>query len=217
MTTTIRNVQVAQDPWNDNTDPKIRAWKEMSDYRISRDAVIKAGQTKSPALPLSLLMAVHKAGMRVDQVASATGVAPATVSLALRRNGLTDKIGRRGQTVLRQCSAAAPLAIALKVMPIEMPPTTRRAAVLKGVPAEERARLRDEFYAVSERLRKMGLTFEHVAILSGRAIQSVHQWRVRKDGNYPAPPQDVIDDLKRAAERHEAVLARARALLEIVS
>ncbi|MBZ9960624.1 hypothetical protein [Mesorhizobium sp. BR1-1-14] len=216
MTTTIRNVQVAQDPWNDNTDPKVRAWKEMSDYRISRDAVMKAGQTKSPALPLSLLMAVHKAGMRVDQVASTTGVAPTTVSLALRRNGLTDKIGRRGQTVLRQCAAAAPLPVTIKVVLIDMP-TARRAALRKSMPAGERARLRDEFYAVSERLRKIGLTFEHIAILSGRAIQSVHQWRVRKNGNYPAPSQDIIDDLKRAAERHEAVLARARALLEIVS
>jgi len=216
MTTTIRNVQIAQDRWNDGTDPKVRAWKEMRDYSICRDAVMKAGQSKSPALPLSLLVAVRKAGLRVDQVAHATGVAPATVSLALRRNGLTDKIGRRGTTILRQCAGAAPLPVALKAMPLDIP-TARRAAVLKGVPADERARLRDEFYAVSERLRGLGLTFEHIAALSGRAVQSVHQWRVRKNGNYPAPPQEVIDDLKRAAARHEAILARARALLETLA
>lgn len=217
MTMTIRDVQVAKDTWNDGIDPKLRAWKEMASYRIHRDAVMKAGQKKSPALPLSLLTAVHKAGLRVEQTAQGTGVSLSTVTLALKRNGLTDKVGRLGRTTLRQCVEGEAASIVLKVMPIKIDATTRHAAVLKGVSAEERARLRGEFYAVSERLRKLGLTFEHIAALSGRAVQSVHQWRVRKSGSYPAPPQEVIDDLKRAAERHEAILARARALLETLA
>lgn len=217
MTMTIRNIQIAPDTWNGGIDPNVRAWQEMASYRIHREAVIKAGQSKSPALPLSLLTAAHKAGLRVDQIAQGTGVKATTVALALRRNGLTDKVGRRGRAILRQCVDAGPLPVALKVVPTDVVAITRRAAVLKGVSAVERARLRDEFYSVSERLRKLGLTFEHIAALSGRAVQSVHQWRVRKDGNYPAPPPEVSDDLKQAAERHEAVMARARALLETLS
>lgn len=217
MTITIRNIQVASDTWNDGTDPRLLAWKEMASYRIHREAVMKSGQRKSPALPLSLLTAVRKAGLRVDQIAQGTGVPAATVALALRRNSLTDKVGRKGRAVLEQCVGANLLPFTLKIVPSDIVPSARRAAVMQGVPAEERARLRDEFYAVSERLRKLGLTFEHIAALSGRAVQTVHQWRVRKDGNYPAPPQEVIDDLIQAAERHEALLARARALLETLA
>jgi hypothetical protein len=214
MTVTIRNVQVAPDHWNEGCDPKLRAWREMADYRIARDAVVKSGQQKSPALPLSLLFAVHQAEMRVDQVAHGTGVSPATVSLALKRNGLTGGPDRRGQRVVRQCVDVGPLPVAIRIAPTEVSAIVRRSALRKGVPAEERARLRDEFYTLSERLRNLGLTFADIATLSGRAVQSIHQWRIRKEGNYPAPPQEVIDDLKQAAERHEAVLARARSLLE---
>jgi hypothetical protein len=213
MTITLRNVQVAQDRWNDGVDPRIRAWKEMRDYSICREAVIKAGQSKSPALPLSLLIAVHKAGLRVDQIAQGTGVTPVAVSLALKRNGLTDKAGRRGRTAVQQCVDVKPLPVAIRIVPTDIP-TTRRARVMKGVPAEERARLRNDFYAVSERLRKIGLTFENIAALAGRGIPTVHQWRIRTEGKHPAPPQEVIDDLKAAAERYEAILARAQALLE---
>jgi hypothetical protein len=217
MTITIRNVQIARDTWNDDTSPQVRAWREMASYRIHRDAVMKAGQGKSPALPLSLLTAVHKAGMRVDQIAQGTGVTAATVSLALRRNGLTDKVERRGRVARRQCVDASPVTLAVKIASIDIVPTTRRPALPRGMPAGERARLRREFHAVSERLRALGLTFEHIAALSGRTVQSIHQWRIRKDGNYPAPPQELIDDLSQAAERHEAIVARAQALLETLA
>lgn len=216
MTITIRNVQIARDTWNDD-DPTIRAWKEMASYRIHREAVVKAGQRKSPALPLSLLTAVHKAGMRIDQIAQGTGVTAATVSLAMKRNGLTDKIERRGRVVLRQCVGETPVTLAVRIVSVDSVATMKRTALPRGVPAEERARLRHEFYAVSERLRTLGLTFEHIAALSGRTVQSVHQWRIRKKGYYPTPPQEVIDDLLRAAERHEGILARAQALLETLA
>jgi hypothetical protein len=217
MTVTIRNVQVAPDHWNEGCDPKLRAWREMADYRIARDAVVKSGQQKSPALPLSLLVAVHQAEMRVDQIAHGTGVSPATVSLALKRNGLTGGPGRRSQRIVRQCVDAGPLPVAIRIAPTEVSAIVRRSALRKGVPAEERARLRDEFYAVSERLRNLGLSFKHLAALCGRSVQSIHQWRVRQAGNYPAPTQEIVDDLTQVAEHHEAVLARARSLLETLA
>lgn len=213
MTTMIRNVQVARDAWHDGTSPKALFWRQAADYRIYRDAAIKAGAKKSPALPLALLASAARAQLRVDQVAHATGVPAATVALALKRNGLTGKVGRRGRSAVRQCVGADPLPVALKVAHVNAP-SSRRAALLKGTSAEERARLRDDFYEVSERLRKQGLSFKQIAALSGRAVQSIHQWRVRTDGNYPAPTQAIIDDLKQAAEHHDAVLGRAQALLE---
>jgi hypothetical protein len=106
---------------------------------------------------------------------------------------------------------------AVRIVPSGIVPTQRRAAVPRGLPEGERTRLRAEFYAVSERLRKLGLSFDHIAAMSGRGIQSVHQGRIRKNGNYPAPPQEIIDDLLQAAEHQEAILAQARALLETLT
>lgn len=213
MTTTLRNVQVARDTWHDGTSPRAIFWRQAADYRIYRDAAMKANAKKSPALPLSLLASALKARMRVDQIAHATDVSPATVSAALKRNGLTGKVGRPGQSVVRQCTSAGPIPISLKLTNAQFP-ASRRDSLKKGVPAEERARLRADFYVVSERLRSQGLSFTQIAALAGRAVQTVHQWRVRQVGNYPAPTEAIIADLKLAAERNEAILGRARALLE---
>lgn len=213
MTTTLRNVQVAKDTWHEGTSPGAVFWRHAADYRIYRDAAMKAKAKRSPALPLSLLASALKAGMRVDQIAHATDVSPATVAAAIKRNGLTGKVGRPGRSVVRQCTDVGPLPISLKLTNVEFP-TSRRGSLKKGVPAEERGLLRADFYAVSERLRKQGLSFTQIAALAGRAVQTVHQWRVRQVGNYPAPTEAIIADLKQAAGRNEAVLGRARALLE---
>jgi hypothetical protein len=46
MTITIRNVQIARDAWNDDADPRVRAWEEMASCRIHREPVMKAVSTR---------------------------------------------------------------------------------------------------------------------------------------------------------------------------
>lgn len=212
MTVTIRNIQVASDPWNGSVSPQALAWREMANYRIYRDAALASGQKKSPALPLSLLTAAHQAGLRVDQIAQGTGVEPATVSAALKRNGLNDKKGRSGARATTQC-VHEQLPVAIQIVPVAVARSEGHAPLLSGASPEERSQLRADFLSISERMRGLGFSFAQIACLSGRSIQTVHQWRIRTEGNYPAPPREVIDDLIRAADKHESVIARARALL----
>lgn len=212
MTVTLRHIQVASDPWNGSVSPRALAWRGMADYRICRAAAIASGQRKSPALPLSLLTAVHQAGLRVDQIAHGTGVEPATVSAALKRNGLTEKKGRSGARATTQC-VHEQLPVEIQLAPVVVARSKGHAPLLKGASPEERSQLRADYRNISERMRGLGFSFAQIACLSGRSIQTVHQWRIRTKGNYPAPPREVIDDLIRAADKHESVIARARALL----
>lgn len=212
MTVMLRDIQVASDPWNGSVSPQALAWRGMADYRICRAAAIASGQRKSPALPLSLLTAVHQAGLRVDQIAHGTGVEPATVSAALKRNGLTDKKGRSGSRATTQC-VHEQLPVAIQIVPVAVARSEGHAPLLKGASLVERSQLRADFLNVSERLRCLGFSFAQIACLSGRSIQTIHQWRIRTEGNYPAPPREVIDDLILAADKHESVIARAKALL----
>jgi hypothetical protein len=208
-TTTLRNVALAPTPWTKGQDAFSLAMRQCADYRVHREAVIKSGAKRSPALPMSLLTAARASGMRPDQIAHATGVDPQTVRLALQRNGLDGPVPAQA----RLASDTPALPIAITAAPRAIPPR-RRDQVRCNVPAEERQRLRDEYYAVSEKLRAYGMSFTQIAALSGRAVQSVHQWRVRKPGPYPAPTHEIVDDLRAAAQEHEAVLAKVESLLE---
>lgn len=209
MTKSIRNVAVAPDPWNAKTSPYTIALRECADYRIHRKALLASGQRKSPSLPPSLLVAVSACGMRVDQIANLTELDPGTVRQALKRNVLLASNERR-----KPSHASRPLPLRLNVV-AEGTQAVRRPQLLSRVPEAERRRLRDELYEVTEQLRALGLSFKDIAALAGRAEQTVHQWRIRREGNYPAPTPEIVNDLKTALARHEAVIARARTLLEI--
>ncbi|MER8573366.1 hypothetical protein NKG99_14345 [Mesorhizobium sp. M1409] len=181
-----------------------------ADYRNHRAAVLKAGARKSPPLPLALLTAARRGGFRISQIALATGLSESTVSAAFSRNRLVAE--RKGDRPRTNTAPAAGLPILLKALPLETL-TKRRPQLLKSVSAVERARLKAEFRDLSDRLRACGLAAKDIAALSGRALQSVHQWRVNGLA-YPAPSQDIIDDLRRAAARYEAMIGRATTILE---
>lgn len=209
MTKTIRNVAVAPDPWNAKTKPFAIALRECADYRIHRKALLDSGQRKSPPLPPSLLVAVSACKMRVDQIATLTELDPGTVRQALKRNVLLESREARAPD-----PAPQPLPVRLNVI-ADVAPAERRPKLLSRVPEADRRRLRDELYEVTERLRALGLSFADIAAIAGRAVQTVHQWRIRREGNYPAPTPEIIADLKAALAGYEAVHARARTLLEI--